>query len=131
MKTIAPRWIDHSPINDIDVGDVAAGGVSSSICPPLKRGRVVTQLAMYSETKAIGEKIINRTALQTIPTYRVGYKRLNDFYEALNEGRLQAFTRATLSSATYDMSKRQNTRDIFPALAQIFEPSDVQLSQLS
>ncbi|KAE9260784.1 hypothetical protein PR003_g34215, partial [Phytophthora rubi] len=88
MKTIPARWIVHSSINNIAEGDVVAGGLLEVSAAPLLKEKPVSASDMYIQSKALTEKIVDRLALQTTPTFSVAYKWLEDFYEALNNGQV-------------------------------------------
>ncbi|KAL4165151.1 hypothetical protein KRP22_003882 [Phytophthora ramorum] len=72
---------------------------------------------MYIQSKALTEKITDRMALQTTPTYSVAYKWLEDFYNALNNGHVVDFAR--------------NNTACFPGLSQVASVGATTLSQMS
>ncbi|KAE8881610.1 hypothetical protein PF003_g34326 [Phytophthora fragariae] len=72
---------------------------------------------MYIQSKALTEKIVDRLALQTTPTFSVTYKWLEDFYEALNNGQVVDFARSNTAS--------------FPGLSQVACIGAATLSQTS
>ncbi|KAE9269796.1 hypothetical protein PF008_g30767 [Phytophthora fragariae] len=72
---------------------------------------------MYIQSKALTEKIVDRLALQTTPTFSVAYKWLEDFYEALNNGQVVDFSLSNTAS--------------FPGLSQVASVGAATLSQTS
>ncbi|POM58472.1 LOW QUALITY PROTEIN: Hypothetical protein PHPALM_36873 [Phytophthora palmivora] len=80
------------PENNIDVGDISRGGLNQGASPPLSKKRTISSSTMYSDTKAIMEKIVDRMSLQSSPTFRVALAWRHDFYEALNSGNVVEFT---------------------------------------
>ncbi|KAG7377302.1 hypothetical protein PHYPSEUDO_011873 [Phytophthora pseudosyringae] len=72
---------------------------------------------MYIEAKAIAEKIVDRMALQSTPTFRVALKWMEDFYEALNSGNVVDFA--------------ERGTPLFPGLPHIFSVGGAQLSHMS
>ncbi|KAE9207519.1 hypothetical protein PF005_g12570 [Phytophthora fragariae] len=72
---------------------------------------------MYIQSKALTEKIVDRLALQTTPTFSVAYKWLEDFYEALNNGQVVDFARSNTAS--------------FPGLSRVASFGAATLSQTS
>ncbi|KAE8914462.1 hypothetical protein PF003_g2129 [Phytophthora fragariae] len=117
MKTIPARWIVHSSINNIAEGDVVAGGLLEVSAAPLPKEKPVSASDMYIQSKALTEKIVDRLALQTTPTFSVAYKWLEDFYEALNNGQVVDFARSNTAS--------------FPGLSQVACIGAATLSQTS
>ncbi|POM67452.1 Hypothetical protein PHPALM_16545 [Phytophthora palmivora] len=117
MRSISTRWIVHSPMNNIAEGDVRPGGLKQLTCPVLSRQTPLTTTDMYIETKALAEKIIDRMAMQSTPTYRVALQWLQDFYVALNSGDVVDFTDRETPS--------------FPGLSQVSSIGAARLSQMS
>ncbi|OWY97561.1 hypothetical protein PHMEG_00031880, partial [Phytophthora megakarya] len=72
---------------------------------------------MYIEAKALAEKIVDRMALQTTPTFKIALKWLEDFYNALSFGEVVDFADREASS--------------FPGLSQVSSVGGASLSQLS
>ncbi|KAF1786111.1 hypothetical protein GQ600_4606 [Phytophthora cactorum] len=73
MHFFSTRLIVHSPVNNITEGEVSPDKALSSS-------------SKYIDAKALAEKIVDRIALQSTPTYRVALQWLQDFYEARNAG---------------------------------------------
>ncbi|KAE9212308.1 hypothetical protein PF005_g10639 [Phytophthora fragariae] len=117
MKSIPARWIVHSAINNIAEGDVVAGGLLEVSAAPLPKLKPVSASDMYIQSKALTEKIVDRLALQTTPTFSVAYKWLEDFYEALNNGQVVDFSLSNTAS--------------FPGLSQVASVGAATLSQTS
>ncbi|ETP15612.1 hypothetical protein F441_09646 [Phytophthora nicotianae CJ01A1] len=92
MRYFATRWIRHSPENDIDEGDVSTGGLKQKVLPSVPKGRALSSSNKYIEAKAITEKIVDRLALQSTPTFRVALTWLENFFEALNAGEVVDFS---------------------------------------
>ncbi|POM62460.1 hypothetical protein PHPALM_28392 [Phytophthora palmivora] len=69
MRYFPTRWIVHSPENNIDVGDISRGGLKQGASPPLSKERAISSSTMYSDTKAIMEKIADR--IMTKPQRKV------------------------------------------------------------
>ncbi|KAE9325814.1 hypothetical protein PR003_g16385 [Phytophthora rubi] len=92
MRSFSTRWIVHSPVNNIAERDVARGGLKQITCSALSQQSPVSTTDMYIEAKAVAEKIIDRMALQSTPTYRVALQWLQDFYGALNSGDVIEFS---------------------------------------
>jgi hypothetical protein len=81
LRTFSIRWIVHAPQNNIDEGDVRAGGFFTSSCAAIREEPAVAASDKYIHVKALTEKIVDRMALQTSPTYRVAQWWLQGFYE--------------------------------------------------
>lgn len=77
----------------------------------------MTSDAMYADTKAIAEKIIDRMALQSPPTYHVAFQRLENFYDALNSGNVVDFAEQNIVP--------------FPGLSQVSSVGAARLSQMA
>ncbi|KAL4114232.1 hypothetical protein PRIC2_014912 [Phytophthora ramorum] len=117
MKSIPARWVVHSAINNIAEGDVVGGGLLEVSAAPLPKAKPVSACDMYIQSKALTEKITDRMALQTTPTYSVAYKWLENFYNALNNGHVIDFAR--------------NNATCFPGLLQVASVGAATLSQMS
>ncbi|POM72993.1 Hypothetical protein PHPALM_10207 [Phytophthora palmivora] len=81
---------------------------------------------MYCEAKALMEKVVDRMALQSTPTFRVALTRLDDFFEALNSGKVVTFADSEvavfpglsqLSSAQRKQAQAKQDREIARNLA--------------
>ncbi|ETK96770.1 hypothetical protein L915_00594, partial [Phytophthora nicotianae] len=116
MRCFATRWIRHSPENDIDEGDVSTGGLKQKVLPSVPKGRALSSSNKYIEAKVITEKIVDRLALQSTPTFRVALTWLENFFEVLNAGEVVNF------------SERGNP--VFPRLYQVSPMEGAQLSQI-
>ncbi|KAL4093296.1 hypothetical protein PRIC1_010730 [Phytophthora ramorum] len=117
VESIPARWIVHSPINNIAQGDVVGGGLLEVSAAPLPKTKPVSASDMFIQSKALTEKITDRMALQTTPTYSVAYKWLEDFYNALNNGHVVDFAR--------------NNTACFLGLSQVASVGAATLSQMS
>ncbi|KAG6942158.1 hypothetical protein JG687_00019223 [Phytophthora cactorum] len=53
--------------------------------------KALSSSSKYIDAKALAEKIVDRIALQSTPTYRVALQWLQDFYEARNAGTVMSF----------------------------------------
>ncbi|RAW26608.1 hypothetical protein PC110_g16999 [Phytophthora cactorum] len=113
MHFFSTRLIVHSPVNNITEGEVSPGGLRQVSCGPLPSDKALSSSSKYIDAKALAEKIVDRIALQSTPTYRVALQWLQDFYEARNAGTVVGFT------------QREDT--LFPGLSQssqVLGPSD-------
>ncbi|POM63275.1 hypothetical protein PHPALM_27432, partial [Phytophthora palmivora] len=120
LRCFPTRWIVQSRENDISTGEVPCGGLKQSSCAPLAKHRALSNFAMYCEAKALMEKIVDRMALQSTPTFRVALTWLDDFYEALNSGKVVTFADSEVA--------------VFPGLSQVSSISSIggaRLSQMS
>ncbi|ETP29835.1 hypothetical protein F442_21096 [Phytophthora nicotianae P10297] len=118
IRFFPTRWIVQSPENNIDEGEVPTGGFRQSTCTSRPKTRGLSGGKMYCEAKAITEKIIDRMALQSTPTFRVALKWLEDFYEALNGGTVVDFA-------------ENEGKTLFPGLSQVSSVGEAGFSQLS
>ncbi|GMF52864.1 unnamed protein product [Phytophthora fragariaefolia] len=117
MGCFATRWIVQSPENNIDAGDLPCGDLKQAVFPPQPKERAITSNTKYSEAKAVTERIVDRMALQSTPTFRVALKWLQDFYEAFHSGDVVEF------------AERESV--VFPGLSQVSSVEGARLSQLS
>ncbi|GMF44363.1 unnamed protein product [Phytophthora fragariaefolia] len=117
MGSFPTRWIVQSPENNIDAGDLPCGGLKQAVCPPQPKERAITSDTKYSEARAVTERIVDRMALQSTPTFRVALKWLQDFYEALH------------SDDMVEFAERESV--VFPGLSQVSSVEGARLSQLS
>ncbi|KAE9270160.1 hypothetical protein PF008_g30682 [Phytophthora fragariae] len=117
MPCFSTRWIVQSPENNIDAGDLPCGGLKQGTCLPLPKERALSGATMYSEAKATAEKIIDRMAIQSTPTFRVALKWLQDFCTALHSGHVVNFTEREIP--------------VFSGLSQVSSASGARISQLS
>ncbi|OWZ14375.1 LOW QUALITY PROTEIN: hypothetical protein PHMEG_00012156 [Phytophthora megakarya] len=72
MKAIPDRWIVHSSVSDIGVGDVGDGGLLQVACPPLRKEKAVSTTDKHIQVKTVADKIVDRMVLQSTPTFSVG-----------------------------------------------------------
>ncbi|KAG2854259.1 hypothetical protein PC116_g26445 [Phytophthora cactorum] len=91
MHFFSTRLIVHSPVNNITEGEVSPGGLRQVSCGPLPSDKALSSSSKYIDAKALAEKIVDRIALQSTPTYRVALQWLQDFYEARNAGTVMSF----------------------------------------
>ncbi|ETL46993.1 hypothetical protein L916_03221, partial [Phytophthora nicotianae] len=91
LQTFPLRWMVRAPENNIDAGDVGAGGLVKIICDAVREGTPVATRDKYIQSKALAEKIVDRMSLQSTPTYRVALDWMQGFYNALQSGELPAF----------------------------------------
>ncbi|ETM00671.1 hypothetical protein L917_02627 [Phytophthora nicotianae] len=117
LHFLASRWIVRSPQNNIDTGEIPVGGLKQGLCPSRTKERGLSGSTMYCEAKAVAEKIMDRMALQSTPTFRVALRWLEDFYAALNAGEVVNFAHMNPS--------------VFPGLSQLSSVSGARLSQMS
>ncbi|OWZ23469.1 hypothetical protein PHMEG_0001636 [Phytophthora megakarya] len=111
------RWIAHSAVNDIGVGDVGGGGLLQVAFPPLRKEKAVSTTTKYIQVKAVADKVVDGMVLQSTPTFSVALQGLEAFYAALTSGDVVNF------------ASRQ-TR-VFPGLSQVASVGGTTLSQLS
>ncbi|KAG6954652.1 hypothetical protein JG688_00012253 [Phytophthora aleatoria] len=96
-----------------------------TVIPPMRffstrlivHNKALSSSSKYIDAKALAEKIVDRIALQSTPTYRVALQWLQDFYEARNAGTVVGFT------------QREDT--LFPRLSQVSSVGAARLSQMS
>ncbi|ETK93601.1 hypothetical protein L915_03252, partial [Phytophthora nicotianae] len=91
LQTFPLRWMVRAPENNIDAGDVGAGGLVKINCDAVREGTPVATRDKYIQSKALAEKIVDRMSLQSTPTYRVALDWMQGFYNALQSGELPAF----------------------------------------
>jgi hypothetical protein len=110
LRTFSTRWIVHAPQNNIDEGDVGTGGFFTSSCAARRDDPAVAASDKYIQTKALTEKIVDRMALQTTPTYRAALEWLTAFYDALHDGDVVKFVVNTpVSSGLAQLSQVSST----------------------
>ncbi|KAE9060422.1 hypothetical protein PF007_g30614, partial [Phytophthora fragariae] len=91
LRTFSTRWIVHAPQNNIDEGDVGVGGFNKHSCAAIRKEPAVATTDKYVQTKALAEKIVDRMALQSTPTYSVALQWMQEFYDALQGGDVPKF----------------------------------------
>ncbi|KAL4155784.1 hypothetical protein PRNP1_007886 [Phytophthora ramorum] len=109
LRTFSTRWIVHAPQNNIDEGDVGVGGFYKSSCAAIRKDIVVGSTDKYIKTKELAEKIVDRMALQSTPTFRVALEWMQGFYDALQGGDVPRFVmEATTSNVLTVLSQESS-----------------------
>ncbi|ETK70887.1 hypothetical protein L915_21784, partial [Phytophthora nicotianae] len=85
LQTFPLSWMVRAPENNIDAGDVGAGGLVKIICDAVREGTAVAPTDKYIRSKALAEKIVVRMSLQSTPTYRLALDRMQGFYNPYNQ----------------------------------------------
>ncbi|KAH7468474.1 uncharacterized protein KRP23_10854 [Phytophthora ramorum] len=99
----------HAPQNNIDEGDVGVGGFYKSSCAAIRKDIVVVSTDKYIKTKELAEKIVDRMALQSTPTFRVALEWMQGFYDALQGGDVPRFVmEATTSNVLTVLSQESS-----------------------
>ncbi|KAL4140897.1 hypothetical protein PRNP1_014465 [Phytophthora ramorum] len=131
LPTFSTRWIVHAPQNNIDEGDVGVGGFYKSSCAAIRKDIVVGSTDKYIKTKALAEKIIDRMALQSTPTFRVALEWMQGFFDALQGGDVPRFVmEATTSNVLTVLSQESSMSStgltqisyVNPSLATLITP---------
>lgn len=115
LRTFAARWITHNPINNIDDGEVGAGGVNRISCATVRQQPAIQPTERFIQSEALAEKVVERLTVQSTPTYRLALEGLNGLSDALQSGRVPQF----VSHAT---------QDCFPKHFQLSEVPHLQLT---
>jgi hypothetical protein len=112
MKSIPARSIVHSAIVNIAEGHVVAGGLLEISASPLPKSMHVSLSDKYSQSKALTEKIVDRSALQTTPTFsnfrkfHIGLFSLTSAL-GLTFSRIRAFPSAVLIAIHYERPRNR------------------------
>ncbi|KAF4134926.1 hypothetical protein GN958_ATG15881 [Phytophthora infestans] len=113
MRTFLSRWIVQSPANNIETGDVSAGGPTRVNCQPIRALPAIDRDTKYSRSKQLFEKIIDVMSLQPSTTFRLAMKWLEGFHTAIHTGQLEDFAGI----------EPEATPSVFPNLSQVLSPT--------
>ncbi|KAL4085878.1 hypothetical protein PRIC1_014887 [Phytophthora ramorum] len=124
LRTFSTRRIVHAPQTNIDEGDVGVGGFYKSSCAAIRKDIVVGSTDKYIKTKALAETIVDRMALQSIPTFRVALEWMQGFYDVLQGGDVQRVVmEATTSNVLTVLSQESSMNSTGLTLISYVNPS--------